>query len=71
MKAYPSFDGVYVWRRVNLSDCRNLEYYGSKAKYQNQANIFPDYLLPCFSIPLSFIYARILLAWSLQSLFNT
>ncbi len=55
MKAYPSFDGVYVWRYVNLTDCSNPAYYGSKAKYQNQANISLDYLPPCFSIPLSFI----------------
>ena len=55
MKAYPSFDGVYVWRYVNMTDCIKLEYYGNKAKYQNQANIIPDYLPSCFSIPLSFI----------------
>ena len=55
MKAYPSFDGVYVCRYVDLADCRRPEYYGSKAKYQNQANIPLNHLPFRFSIPLSLI----------------
>jgi hypothetical protein len=49
MKAYPSFDGVYVWRHVNLTDCIKLEYYGSKAKYQNQGKMGKIYkMMPIY-----------------------